>query len=535
MGELRALLWLLVGIAKILFYVVRGVVRLVARALGQLEQLGDAELRRRRGEDRAAPARATRARPPAAPATSATSTRAAAATLAARAATLAAAARALAAVARERRATRRFAPTLEELEAREATVERLARRGDAAARPSDVERDELLLRIVGDMIAERRSPRLVELLGDTDALADASYAPIVEHCTNRRIRLASDRAATIVDGDKLYFYSVSDPSGLAAIVLPESFTRELVAWPAIAHEIGHDFYHSVDGLPEQLAKALALGGEIAIPAVQAAGGVARAVADVPQRAVTAWREELFADAFGTMMLGPAYVQTMARLFASPAEPARALVLAVDAEGGGLPRYEEHPPGHVRVVVACRLLGQMGYGAEADRLERRWRAEHAEPDALYVPLSNGRYAALAEEPVLARAAQVGRALYLTGLPTLGGQPLRSIPGLDFGPREHAEAERCAARFAALRPATPGDPRMLVAGAVLATLAQPRRAAQIYALARAAIRGLDAARAADDDAAADARADADVVDATALREALILGALLAPPRAWRARAG
>ncbi len=330
-------------------------------------------------------------------------------------------ARTLSARADELAVTRRFVATIDALIERDLELDRIVRRGenDGGRAERELSRDELLYEIVEVMVGERRTDGLDELLRDTDALAIASYAPIVEYCGRRGIALSSDRAATIVGGDKLFLLSVDDPTGLAAIVLPDAFNSELIWWPAIAHEIAHDFYRSVRGLPEELARAVSLAGDTRLMAYTPnRQQLLNQLVEVPTRATTAWREELFADAFGTMMLGPAYVLTMSQLFADTAQPTRTQAMGIDKRSGA-PRYEEHPPGHVRVVVACRLLARMGYGLEADRYEGAWRKRHGDPESIYVPLADDRYLTLPEEPILGRAEEVGTALYMTGSPCLRG--------------------------------------------------------------------------------------------------------------------
>ena len=71
----------------------------------------------------------------------------------------------------------------------------------------------------------------------------------------------------------------------------------------------------------------------------------------------------------------------------------------------------------------------------------------------------------------------------------------------------------------------DPRLLVAGAVLATVAAPEQAASIYALARNAIGGVDAPVA---ELALRSDAARFEVGPEAAREAFIASVLLGPPR-------
>jgi hypothetical protein len=222
-----------------------------------------------------------------------------------------------------------------------------------------------------------------------------------------------------------------------------------------------------------------------------------------------------------MMLGPAYLHTMAAIFGAPDQPAR--VCAVAPNGA---RYEEHPPGHVRVVCAARLLGQMAYGKEGDDLERAWRQRHNQPDRLFFPATTGEWMAVADEPVIQRASAVGTALYATGLTALAGAPLRSIPGLDFGPREHARAKEVKAALAAGRRPMLRDPRLLIAGAVLAWYERTDDRARIYRVTRDCIEGISGEPRRAATAAEPAQAD-QPLDADVLRDAILLDLVLSPP--------
>jgi hypothetical protein len=418
-------------------------------------------------------------------------------------------------------ANRPFVVTLEQVIARaRQTIGRPVT--DAAAleaRRRLVEQLAALVEMVEAMTQQRRDPALLDLLGDADALADACYRPIVEHCRRRGIRLSSDRARTILGGDKLFFFSVDDPTGLATIVLPTAWATQIGWWPALAHEIAHDFYRSVAGLDAELTRRLRL-----VP-----GRVAdeRAGTRAIEPAVAAWREELFADAFGTMMLGPAYVHTMSWVFGAPARPIEVCAALPDGEGG----YEEHPPRHVRVVCAARLLGAMGYGAEGDALEAAWRRRHKEPRRVLLPTAGGRWLALDDEMVIERAGEVGTALYETGFDVLAGVPLRSLTGLDFGPREHQLAIAVRDALIARQRPKVRDARLVITGSVLAWIAAPGDAARIYAAARDLIEGVGAPRQFAAPAAGIADGGAAEIDAAAWRDAVVLDAILQSPRLRR----
>jgi hypothetical protein len=285
----------------------------------------------------------------------------------------------------------------------------------------------------------------------------------------------------------------------------------------VGHEVGHDFYMSVPGLDDQLLARLGLtavrdGG----PMPTGANGFHRGHIDT---IIAAWRHELVADAFGVMMLGPAYALTTLEIFANPAERDKTLVIDRDGDS-----YEAHPPAHVRAVFVCRLLQRMGYGKIGDLLEQRWRDLHGNPDRLFLPIPNG-WLHLVGDTVIERALAVGVALYEEGFPALEQIPLRSIPGFDFGPREHHAAQLVKEAMLAGRRADVKDARLLIAGAVLAWSEQRDKGAAILRAARLAVGKLDLPVRGPRPTAT---GDDGSFSAELVRESIMLDVVLAPPR-------
>lgn len=374
------------------------------------------------------------------------------------------------------------------------------------------------------MADQRRDDAYAELIDDADALADACYAPVLAYCRANAVPLSSDRAATVFGDDcSPALRRLDDPTGLAILCLPWSWLSELPRWTAIGHEVGHDFYESVPGLDAEVLRRHDLVDAAKDPRVL--DGRAGVSQDDVDRLVARWRRELLADAFGVMMLGPAYVEATLAIFARPERPLEALAVDVDDSGA---TYEVHPPGHVRAVAACRLLARMGYGQVGVALEERWRARHGEPAGILLPVPEG-WLRVTDEPFLERAVALTASLYQEGFAALRGIPLASMPGFDFGPREHEAALR--ARDALLSGARPPvtDARLLIAGAVLASLERPQDGVRLLAAARRAVGSLPL-RVPGVEGAAAASSRAELV-----RDAFLLDVLLAPPVALRARRG
>src|SRR5262249_2125265 len=151
-------------------------------------------------------------------------------------------------------------------------------------------------------------------------------------------------------------------------------------------------------------------------------------------------------------------------------------------------YEVHPPGHVRVAAVCRLLARMGYGALGDGMEGRWRAQHGDPGGLLLPTSFG-YLRVDDEPFIESAVSVTSMLQRQGSAARKGIRLSSMPGFDFGPREHEASLRIRDAFLAGGRPRPDDARLLIAGAVLAWAERPNDGVRLLRAARLAVGALD----------------------------------------------
>lgn len=379
-----------------------------------------------------------------------------------------------------------------------------------------------VLRVISEMAEQRRDPDRLLLLGDADALAEACYRPLFEFARGSGIRLRSSRAATFLGDKDLAVFTGFIPLGLAPIILPSDWATEIGWWPALAHEIGHDFHASVVGFDAELRRRTGLGASAGLPRPN----VRLSDADLAS-AYAAWLSEIFADTFGTLMLGAAFVTTMMWSFADAKEPSNVLVVQ-PASGGA---YDEHPPAHLRVVLACRLLASIGFPREAAALEAEWRRRHDSPAHFFLPTRGGTWIRIAEGPYVAYGEALVSTLYLERFPALAGLPLRSIPGLDLGPAEHRAALDARDAYVAGREAETRDPRCLIAGAVLAWKDRPALSARVLAAARATIPSVGVSPRQLRLRAERGRAgalDGSGTEASLWREAFLLGEALAPPR-------
>ncbi len=333
------------------------------------------------------------------------------------------------------------------------------------------------LAIQKKLIRQRARPSDLAILGDADALAAACYEPLCTFMADRGNALRSSQPLCFFDerSQPVQFWFRS--SAVAPIALPRAYATELWRWPAIAHEIAHDFYASVDGLEEEVTAA-AVGGRF----LDSGGPIQPNTPEFTAVLLATWTEELFADVFGTLMIGPTYLRTMAHIFAEPKAPERVVTFGLDAAGG----LESHPPRHLRVHWTTHVLSRMGFGGDARALARRWDEEHGHPETLWLAAAGTQLEI--DLDTTARECQVTvDHVYDEEFAVLYGHRLSDVPGLEFS---HVQARRATQARSRLAQGIPAafDARALIAGAAEASLDHPDRAVQVAEAARASIVGV-----------------------------------------------
>lgn len=317
---------------------------------------------------------------------------------------------------------------------------------------------EELLRYLATMARQRTGSRAT-FLADADTMADACYAPILEHARVRGLNLRTSTPVTITGDWALSIVPRFASTRVAPLRLPNGFGRDVFRWPAIAHEVAHDFYYSLDTIEDGLHERLSLPYEVSVPTSE------RELNRPWLRELFGpWMSEIFADTLGTIMLGPAYVEAMREAFRNPGSPQR--TAAIFQDGGNI---DEHPPDRLRVYMATRVLHYLGRHEEADSVWERWEADHPDVRFYYLPLG-GNYVGLSDDNLHAVADDVIDTLLERPWPELEGFQLLSVPGLAYLHGEHATVERLVDALSRGE-TVDADPRWVMAAAVLATLAQP----------------------------------------------------------------
>ncbi len=327
------------------------------------------------------------------------------------------------------------------------------------------------------LVAQREDPRTLAIVGDADAFADACYSPVLEFARARELPLHSNVPVAVFGAFPMAIDLFFRRSEIAPLLLPRDYVREIVLWPAVAHEIAHDLYYSLPPLDAELTEKLGVPRMAPIP-----GAPEQVTAAYLDSLFGAWLSEVFADVLGTLILGPAYVVTMLEAFGEPEEPMRA---GVAAGAGEL--IEAHPPAHVRVLLGFHVLHYLGRHQQADMLLDRWRERHGGLASIYLPLRDGRYLRIDEELIAPRVKRVVKILLDSRLDSFDRARLIEVPGLSYLHGEHAKVRELIPRLRRGR-VVRGDPRLVVAAAVLAFDREPSAHGRILDAARRSIVGV-----------------------------------------------
>lgn len=353
------------------------------------------------------------------------------------------------------------------------TDERVPRAAALAARAHE------WLHVIAIMAGMRRDPHLGHLMGDADALAASILDPIARFATARGLSFPRQRPICVptVEGYGATWFDLL-PSDLPVIFVPDDFGEDLMRWRALTHEVGHVVWREVEGFAEE---TLAIGGFDGIPVLPRISG--NRLVGRPEAAFSAWAMEMIADAFATLMLGPAALRGWVSYAASPEHPER-VTRAWDVDGR---RFEVHPPCHLRTMWTAWLLGRMGYETEKDELLAGWNEMHDHPSTLLIPTRTGTLVELDVDDFYEPGRAFLECWYVTAYECLGGFPVPSIPDVAMGPGLWKRVRGRATQLATDEPFQ-DDPRVVIAAAIEAHAAHPDRQIRIALGVRRAIRGL-----------------------------------------------
>jgi hypothetical protein len=197
----------------------------------------------------------------------------------------------------------------------------------------------------------------------------------------------------------------------------------------IGHEVGHNVLDDL-GFEEELKRALM-----------------EAVSLDRVGAWESWLHEVFADLYGILSAGPAFVGSLLDFLATDRD-------AVAEERVAGPNWGTYPTVYLRALLAFATLRHLGFEAAADAAEEGWRREYI------------RHTSLEFEPDL---PAVVAAVLGTRINALGDSTVSEIHR--FTQADHRRAQDDAERILAQRMLGSDDSRCLLAAARLAFETDP----------------------------------------------------------------
>lgn len=302
----------------------------------------------------------------------------------------------------------------------------------------------------------RSDPRLGEILGDIDVVADSMLAPLA---AGGRL----DRVAW-PEGPPLTLPAVSDPDTLRALLdghplvfVDSDVVDEQDRWPRVIQAVARAVIATLPGVLAPLRRALDPGVPAWLPRQQG-----RQIVFDPQAAAARWLDALAVDALAALMMGPVALAALVEHLARPEDP----YAVVRARAGRDHRtVGRTPPDHLRVAAMAAVLTRMGYDVEARDLRQRWDALHGEPEALILPSLFGPAVGLPLERALEPLRAPLMALVADRHAALGDRSFSGLGHFEMSPGLWARARQRAESVAAGR-AFSDAPRIVVAAALIA---------------------------------------------------------------------
>ena len=409
------------------------------------------------------------------------------------------------------------------LQAVQASLER----GEAALTRGDDPRADLALLgqrlyAIGIVAEARADTAGAALLGDADAVADALLRPLRQHARTLGHAAFDERVVCMPTSPGFESVILGLFEAHPVVFTPPDFGENLHRWAAIPHEIAHVVWHRWPGFAAEATTAFGLERRPWLPRRDASGVYRSRIED----ALAAWLEELHADLFAVVLLGPAAARGLAACFATPGKPA----LAVTAHTLDDLTYAPHPPATLRVRWTAHALHRQGFAGEAQAILRSWTRQHGDQTTLTVPLTGGLVAEVALEPFFEAGCALVDAYLDRAWSSLGGTTLGGVPGLELGPGRQAQVTALAQSLM-MGTAQARDAALLLAAAIEARERAPQASAAITRALQRSIQGLEAGERRAEDPRFAPQASAPTggpVEAEELAAALALGDVLTQRR-------
>lgn len=362
-----------------------------------------------------------------------------------------------------RRLTSHLAGSCEELAA---SLKQLEAEADTLAQGQALQKEILAVHRIWDFFRSKLALRGVERFGEylkaADELAWECYLPAMEKIARHHIPSEEIKQPPLV-----FFNGGANPYSMA---------RKLAFWPerVLRDEITKaKFLKILESLPvpligipwfqiRHLPDALSIGHEVGhivmsdlrltdrVKELLEAGMKSGDVHEKRRGAWRAWLNEIFADLYGTLAAGPAFVESLINNLAGDK-------ITVTGDCRTRSAWGKYPPAFLRVLLNLEALRAQDFRDESERLKRYWEDtydSHAmrefEPDVFFVV----------------------KALLTSPYPEFGGAPLTGVISFSTDQFNSARAD-CESLLDGDPPAAAPDIRTVFAASLLAFSSDPVR--------------------------------------------------------------
>ena len=154
-------------------------------------------------------------------------------------------------------------------------------------------------------------------------------------------------------------YALGSDTPTPYILSPYWGHHQVWTWLGYAHEVGHHAYRNVIGLRNEL--------EINVAVELWKQGKSHD----EQCIWFNWLEEIFADVFGLLRIGPPFAHTQRFMLCLLPEPVVRADLGHHLHRLLVASDISHPPPYLRMYLAIRALEELGYTEEVRRLKAEW--------------------------------------------------------------------------------------------------------------------------------------------------------------------
>jgi hypothetical protein len=277
-------------------------------------------------------------------------------------------------------------------------------------------------------LVQRKEPAFQDYLRAADELAWSCYEPVLRlRCPDPLSGCRREPPLVFLNGGLSPFALARDRSFQAEEVAGEALPEDRRLLKALKQlpisVIGVPWYQ-VGHLPDALVIAHEAGHTVESDfglKAEIEAAVGSAVAAGHRAAWSAWQGESFADLYGCLTAGPAYVSALVDFLA--VDPA-----IVKNESRVDPNWGAYPTTQLRILLCLEALRLIDFAAEATAIAAEW-------DATY-PKEHLMAEYNADLPAVAKA------VLTTELAALGGVSLAKTPSLPFTRAEWAEAQTAA---------------------------------------------------------------------------------------------